>query len=253
MSHRRNPFHKQEEEETDLKKMSRGLPKFKNLPKVTSRPDQEIQNIDSDRQVKMFAQKVANDSAFPQQSIRSDIESQIKQGIKKPTPQYLEASRKAAKDRWNYDISDNQLTNMGIVAGGTSQKRPLGMVRDEGSIPTSRRREHEAIHLSLGQIGKKYGHKMEEYAQKKMNDLIHPIVSEHLSNHLHQIGYHRNSHHKELVTHLYEMLHDPKTRDIMRYTNPKFKNNEREIMYHAKKNWNAIRDFASKLKVGDEQ
>jgi hypothetical protein len=58
---------------------------------------------------------------------------------------------------------------------------------------------------------------------------------------------------EEGIPHLYEMLHDPKTRDMMRHTNPEFKNKEREIMTHAKKNWNAIRDFASRLKVGDEK
>lgn len=248
MSHRRNPFNKKEEEETDLKKMSRGLPDFKNFPEVTNRPDQEIQNVDTERQQKIFARKAANASNFNSPIVRGQLESQVKEAIKPPTPQFLASNKRAAKERWGYDMPEEQFKSKGMVVRG---KKPVGMVQGEGQTPTGRRREHEAIHFALEKLGEHYGNYAQGYAQKKMNELIHPSVSNHLSSHLSQVGYHPSAHPMELVTHLYEMLHDPKLREMMRHSNPEFKEKEREIMHHAKKSWNAIRNFASKLRPED--
>lgn len=240
-------------ENKDLEKMSRGLPEFKNFPKVTSRPDQEIQNIDTKRQARMFSQKAATHSAFPKGSTRDKIEDSVYQIAKPDSAEHIKAQQHASKERFNYDLPEKQITSRGAVVGASSMKKPVGMIAGEGNYPTSARRQHEAIHLAFDDLGKKYGTDISRHAEERMNDLIHPSVKEHLAEHLSKVGYHKGIHGKEFLPHLYEMLHDPKTRDMMRHTNPEFKNKEREIMTHAKKNWNAIRDFASRLKVGDEK
>ena len=249
---RRNPFKKKEEEQTDLQKMARGLPEFKNFPTVNNRPDQEIQNVDTDRQSKMFAQKVANASAFKDMNIKMDIESKVRGATKPLKPEYIKANVNAAKERFNYDMSPDEVTSRGLVAQGSAVKRPMGMVQNEGGIPTARRREHEAIHFMMDDLAKKYGHGIASYAQEKMNKLIHPAVVDHLAGYLSQVGYGKSAHRLELVPHLYEMLNDPKTREWMRHTSPNFKQNEKETMGQAKKSWNAILDFAANLRAGDE-
>lgn len=249
---RRNPFNKTEDE-IDLKKMSRGLPEFKNFPKVSNRPDQEIQNVNTKRQARIFSRKAATQSAFPQNSIKEDIADKAYAVSKPKSSEYTKAQQHAAKQRFNYDLSEEQATSRGAVLQGSSVKKPLGFVSGEANYPTTARREHEAIHLTMDELGKKYGHGISKHAEKRMNELIHPSVSEHLAKHLINVGYHKSTHDKELIPHLYEMLHDLKTRDIMRHTNPEFKQKEKEIMNQAKKSWKAIRDFAYKLKAGDEE
>jgi hypothetical protein len=135
-----------------------------------------------------------------------------------------------------------------LVGQGDLIKKPVGMVAGEGNYPTGARRQHEAIHLLLDDLGKKYGYKISNHAQDRINQLIHPDIRDHLAIHMSKVGYSPEAHHSEYAPHLYEMLHDPKTRDLMRKTNPEFANKEKELMGHAKKSWKAILDFAKNLK-----
>jgi len=243
-----------EKEETDLKKMSRGLPEFKNFPKVTNRPDQEVQNTDTKRQVNIFAEKAKNYSKYRKDSYYGGkIRDQVKPFVSKPRNETYLANKVAFKDRYGYDLPKDQFENTGVAIGGSVMDAPVAAVSGEGKNITGKRREHEAIHHTFNLLGKKYGEEIAEYAKNKTNELIHPSVKDILSNHMKKVGYGEKSHVSEFLPHLYEMLHDPKTRDMIGHTVPEFKQNEREIMNHAKKSWNAIRDFTSKLKAGDER
>jgi GNAT superfamily N-acetyltransferase len=238
-----------EESKPNLQKMSRGLPEFKNFPKVTSRPDQEIQNIDTERQAKMFGRKAAANSVFSERDpYNTLIKEKFYQAARPFDEKTINENISAAKAKFDYDMPKEQFTHIGLVGQGDLIKKPVGMVAGEGNYPTGARRQHEAIHLLLDDLGKKYGYKISNHAQDRINQLIHPDIRDHLAIHMSKVGYSPEAHHSEYAPHLYEMLHDPKTRDLMRKTNPEFANKEKELMGHAKKSWKAILDFAKNLK-----
>lgn len=248
-----NDYYDVHEKSEDLEK-TRGLLDFKNLPKVNSRPDQQVQNVDTRRQIDLFSRKVSNEQLrnnYHDQSdrdrkiIRNSIAGDIRHIVR--TPRDLSSATQSDFKRMGVNIPKEHLENYGMVVH-TNDGKSHGFVLGEGKRPTGNRREHEGIHYQMEELGNKYGKDVQDHAQDSMNSLIHPDVLNHLSTYMQKVGYHPSSHRTEFIPHLYEMLHDPETRDIIRQTNPDFGPNEQGIMDNAKKSWTAIRDFASNLK-----
>lgn len=233
------------------------FPKFK---KLTNRPDQEIQSVDTDRQAKIFSKKVTNtvrdneffaDPSLPkykQKSIQDHLRGNAAREIYNSTKYDMDpervSSEKGVFDSMGKDVPTEVLGASGAVVG-TSGKRSFGRVTGESKNPSGTRRDHEAIHYLFNDMELKYGKDVSDHAKGHVESLIHPDVHSVLNEYLLQTGY--SSTDGEIVTHLHEMLHDPNTRKAIGQFSPEFASKERDIMNKAKKSWDAVTDFANNL------
>lgn len=223
----------------------RGSLKFKNFPKMSTRPDQEIQNIDTTRQQDMFSRKVAN--SFGRSYGNRD--------------QALMASRahfgsvsggKAIADELNrrtktIDFKPEDFSSAGAVMSDSGGKVSHGYVSNEGDRPESSRRGHEALHHQFNIFDKTVPGGAEK-AYRLANDHIHPDVHAILGDYLTKIGYDPTEHHREKVSHLYEMLKDPKTRQAIHGLTGGL---NQDIMNKAKQSWKGLTQWAKYLTPKD--
>lgn len=229
----------------DLQKMSRGRLEFPKLG-VGSRKDQEVQSIESPRQLDIFARK--NALKF-KGGVRDLFNNKVTQAARPITPNEEAIAENIFANKYGTSAPKGVFRSHGIVVGNDKARKAA--VTDEFANPSSKRREHEAIHVLVNDIGAKHGNAAQQNALKSINDLIHPSVQQVLSEHMEASGYKSHVFDKEMVPHLYEMLHDKNTREVVRSTSPAFKADEQNIMSHAKRSWDAIRSFAKKVQPGD--
>ena len=183
------------------------------------------------------------------ESIRGRYAKDIKNAVHNPhQPENVSHVQEHFKNTKGVNLDPDFIRTHGAVVG-IDGKFSAGSVSNEGSYPTGNRRQHEGIHHLFNEIHRAYGEDTANHARQGVDRLIHPGVAGTLNTYLGNINYAPNTHENERVTHLYEMLHDPKVRDTMRQMDPEFARNEREIMGHAKKSWGAIRGFAEKMRA----
>lgn len=224
---------------------SRGKLTFPKL-KTTTRPDQQVQNVDTPNQEKLFSHKVALDAVGRDRRdmTRLAVQRHLKEA---KNPNLAIQNVKNLEEDTGAKLDPKDLISSGAVMSTPNRvAHGHGMTHDENANPTSQRREHEAIHILFQDLAHKHGKELHDHAQKEMNNLIHPDVRSALSTHMNWAGYAPEKHPTEYLSHLYEMLHDPKSRTMMVATSGQ-KHNERDLMGKAKKSWNAVRAFAGKL------
>lgn len=214
------------------------------FPKLNiTRQDQEIQNVDTARQKKLAHKKIFNKfknlRGFRNEALVGEI-------LNTGDDLVAKENAKIINERYGTNLSPEDVQSTGAVTSNEYGKHPIGFVMQEGKSPTSRRRGHEAIHLSLDKIRTKFGPLKHDVVQKYMNNLIHPDVKNMVTSHLNEIGYGPESHEKEIVPHLYEILNDPKTREFAMATSKA----DPKVINIAKKNWKDIYNFTRK--IGEE-
>lgn len=221
---------------------TRGEIKFPNLPKVGTRPDQNIASVNDNMQAKVFGKLFAAKNKLPT-SVSKDIE----RVARKKEPSVI-AANQAASQKINLNVPDHTFAIHGASIHVGREDQPMGFVTQEGLSPTRRIREHEGIHYLIQDIKNKYGFEVGDAAESGLVSLVHPQVQDMINRHLGRVGYNPESSKGETISHLYEILHDPDRRDFIRQTDPVFKENERDIMHNAKRSWKAILDFGKRFK-----
>lgn len=241
---------------------SRGRLTFPKFKRINNRPDQQIQSVDNDRQADIYARKTLNAVDINQfysnpnmpkykqrimqennrnkhvKDLGHSIKTQMSPSDHEKTLKYFSRKGKV--------IPPEVVSHFGQVSYGNEGAQHHGMVSGEGQHYTGHRREHEAIHYTLRDMHQKYGPEVADQVSGHLEKIIHPDVHGVLNDYLQNTGYSDTK--NEIVTHLYELLHDPKTRESVRQFSPDFANNERDIMGKAKRSWDAVRHYAKNLK-----
>lgn len=224
---------------------NRGTFKLPRFTKLNPRQDQEVQQVDTPRQQEIYSRKVAGHFGKPGGFTFSQAKEMSARHIKDVThPLVHERNVRALKDRFGVSLSPKELSSSGAVMG--DNRRSFGMVHGEGANPTSRRREHEAVHMVFNDLKQKYGQEEHDRVLSEAIGKIHPEVRQALSEHMSNVGYAPHTHDHEYIPHLFEMLHDPSTRKMMGGT---ARNSYGKGMIDkAKKSWKDIVNYAKTVK-----
>lgn len=232
-----------------LLQKDRGSIRFKNIPKVTTRPDMQIQNIDTRRQADMFSRHAAqtlHDSPTNRAASKDALDSHFSEKIDMNNDSNVSSDQRYFRELFDKDIPKETLAQTGAVVSNSRQpQRQKGYVFNETGVGGGSVRQHEGIHYLFNSLGPEGSQK----AYTKANSLIHPDVRSAMSKYLTNVGYSENGHFKEMVPHLSQIMIDKHFRDMFEAAGETHL--DRDFMTKAKQSWQNIRNWAAKVKPED--
>lgn len=232
---------------------SRPALQFPHFTQKWTRPDQEIQNIDTDQQRQMAVSKLAGPL---------DYEGEAKQlahewVFKQLQPRKAQAELYAAnKKRQDVDVKPEEVQVAGFVGQSLSgPARPMGFVSNEAGSGKNTTRAHEGIHWLIYKIANEhdsddnYASDIEHRIYSHLNSVIPEDLHEHLGAFLSKQGYTPEQMAKEKAPWLYNILTVPSTRNVFLMNVPK--EQHQEMITKAKQTWDKIVDVARNLTPKD--
>jgi hypothetical protein len=220
-------------------KKSRGRLEFPNA--IPTRQDQQVAPISTQRQARIFAIRSEAED-FP----RDANEAEIVDNINKHK---LSNIIRTLHEKSGIKLGKSPSYDTGVTFGGGSEP-PLAYALNDAE---EYHKEHEAIHMALYNIGHKYGAESQAKVTNSLNKMIHPHVKKMIHHLVLRLGYRPDDAVNEYVPYLHGILHNSGRRSQFKKANGLSDLALNHYMGHAKKSWNAIREFGKNYKPEEQE